>query len=220
MCGRYSWSQKKALPKPINFILPPSPKNISYNRAPGQVHPVIIEKNRNPAWASAVWGLESANQSSKVKFNPINARIETVNEKAAFQSSIAHRRCLVPADGYFEWQKMEKQRYPHFHFLINKNAFSMAGIWNINCGKLSFAVLTQPASSNLLHIHHRMPVIIKPEDWNSWLNPDSDLHILLTRYREAQVELNFHQVSSRVNRVKENDIKIIEQSNEKQSTLW
>lgn len=222
MCGRYSWAQKKALPS--HCSLPTPPKSVSYNRAPGQKHPISIQREKTREWTLAKWGLDPLSQPMANHPNPINARIETVLEKPVFQNSILHRRCLVPADGYFEWQKIETQKYPHFHFLPGQHSFAMAGIWNESKqggqSSITFAVLTHSASPDTLPIHHRMPVILRPEDWLDWISPQSNPDLLLSRYAQCQHNVLVHQVSSRVNRVSEDDPGITDQFSEKQTTLW
>ena len=222
MCGRYSWAQKKALPS--HCSLPTPPKSVSYNRAPGQKHPISIQRENSREWILAKWGLDPLSQPMANHPSPINARIETVLEKPVFQNSILHRRCLVPADGYFEWQKIETQKYPHFHFLPGQHSFAMAGIWNESKqgdqSSITFAVLTHSASPDILPIHHRMPVILRPEDWLDWISPQSNPDLLLSRYAQCQHTVLVHQVSSRVNRVSEDDPGITDQFSEKQTTLW
>lgn len=222
MCGRYSWAQKKALPS--HCSLPTPPKSVSYNRAPGQKHPISIQRENSREWILAKWGLDPLSQPIVNHPSPINARIETVLEKPVFQNSILHRRCLVPADGYFEWQKIETQKYPHFHFLPGQHSFAMAGIWNESKqgeqSSITFAVLTHSASPDILPIHHRMPVILRPEDWLDWISPQSNPDLLLSRYAQCQHTVLVHQVSSRVNRVSEDDPGITDQFSEKQTTLW
>lgn len=222
MCGRYSWAQKKALPS--HCSLPTPPKSVSYNRAPGQKHPISIQRENSREWTLAKWGLDPLSQPMVNHPSPINARIETVLEKPVFQNSILHRRCLVPADGYFEWQKIETQKYPHFHFLPGQHSFAMAGIWNESKqgeqSSITFAVLTHSASADILPIHHRMPVILRPEDWLDWISPQSNPDLLLSRYAQCQHTVLVHQVSSRVNRVSEDDPGITDQFSEKQTTLW
>ena len=224
MCGRYSWAQKKVSTQFKKLEIPPPPTSVSYNRSPGQEHPVIIKTTKKTDWSMAKWGIIPHQKLASSRLNPINARIETVREKSIFQDSLLYRRCLIPADGYFEWQKTESEKYPYFHYLPDLHMFAMAGIWNETqeedgCVR-SFSVLTQPASSNLLHIHHHMPVIINPEDWSDWLNNDSKLDYLLSYYSQPKQTLYVHQVASKVNHVKNDGPDLIVRSTEKQSTLW
>ena len=224
MCGRYAWGQKKPLPHSKNLLIPPPPPSVSYNRAPGQRHPIVIQCEKEVTWIDAKWGIEPELTMSFNCPKPINARIETILEKPIFKNSVIDRRCLVPADGYFEWQKLGDQKYPHFHFLPDRTPFAMAGIWNASslegASGHSFAILTHSASSGLLHVHHRMPVILEPDDWADWLSPQVDLNLLLDHYARCRQVPILHQVSSRVNRVLESGISLTEEFSEKQSTLW
>lgn len=184
----------------------------------------MIQDGNKANWVDAKWGIEPDVSLSSQCPKPINARLETVTEKPIFRNSVMQRRCLVPADGYFEWQKLEDQKYPHYHFIPDGTPFAMAGFWNVastgGSSARSFALITQSATAGLLHVHHRMPVILDPDDWADWLSPHTDLDHLLDYYRECRQILNLYQVSSRVNRVSESGISLTEKFSEKQSTLW
>ena len=221
MCGRYSWSQKKSFPKSKNFIIPPDiSSKASFNRAPGQKHPIILHRDKKIIYESALWGMNLNTKSNASKIKPINARIETIIEKVAFQDAIMKRRCLVPADGYFEWQKNENKKEPYYHYKADNSPFFMAGIWNLINNSVSFCILTHSATSEILHIHHRMPVILKTKDWQTWLDTNYDLNILLSSYQKPSIQIKCHAVSSRVNRVTEDDEKLIHKTAEIQSTFW
>ena len=114
MCGRYSWAQKNVSTQLEKLEVPPPPTSVSYNRAPGQEHPVVIKTTKKTDWSMAKWGIIPSQKLASSRLNPINARIETVREKSIFQDSLLHRRCLVPADGYFEWQKLTLRNIPIF----------------------------------------------------------------------------------------------------------
>jgi putative SOS response-associated peptidase YedK len=220
MCGRYTWHQKHKFPYAKNFPLPEPPSSVSYNRAPGQSHPVVLEKNNKVHWAFAEWGLCIGSIQNTSKSKPINARIESVKDKKIFHTALRYNRCLIPADGYFEWQQAEESKYPHYHLKHDESTFFMAGISNITDKSSSFAILTHSASQNLSHIHHRMPVILKPDDWKLWIDKTSDLSYLISKYLKPQIELKFYQVHPRVNRVIENDKNIINEFCERQSTFF
>ena len=221
MCGRYSWSQKKSFPKSKNFIIPPDiSSKASFNRAPGKKHPIILHRDKKIIYESALWGMNLNTKSNASKIKPINARIETIIDKAAFQDAIMKRRCLVPADGYFEWQKNENKKEPYYHYKADNSSFFMAGIWNLINNSVSFCILTHSATSAILHIHHRMPVILKTKDWQTWLDTNYDLNILLSSYQKPSIQIKCHAISSRVNRVTEDDEKLIHKTAEIQSTFW
>ena len=129
MCGRYTWSQKSKLPRLKNFLLPEPPISVSFNRAPGQSHPIITEKNRKPVWSFADWGLNINTSKSKIRFKPINARIESILCHKIFNKPLRFTRCLIPADGYYEWQSLGYEKYPFYHYTIDKAPFLMAGFY-------------------------------------------------------------------------------------------
>jgi hypothetical protein len=111
----------------------------------------------------------------------LNARSETVFEKPSFRSSIKQHRCLVPADGFFEWMEVNKKKYPHYIFMKEKKVFCFAGIYahwtDKETGELfqTFSILTTTANPMMMRIHnlkHRMPVIVDPSQYQNWLQKD------------------------------------------------
>ena len=148
---------------------PEQPEKPSYNRAPGQSHPSISNQSGAIQWDNMLWG-NPKSDSSPNSFFPINARSETVQEKPIFKESYLERRCLIPADGWFEWQVIEGQKYPHHIFSENDETFAFAGLWkSINQRKV-FSILTRSAATNILHIHHRAPVALTEDHWEFWLD--------------------------------------------------
>ena len=220
MCGRYAWSNpqverfRKYAPPPNQKIEP------RYNRAPGQNHPVIKSSKSETSWTDAQWGnFPSANSPNKKKF-PINARSETVAEKPTFEQSFQERRCLVPADGYYEWQVEGNQRKPHFFHLTEYPTFAFAGLWKEADGHDCFTILTRSANSNCLHLHHRMPVILPEEAWEFWLDPHSSHALLLNLLRNPAPEVQFYPVSKKVNATREDGPELLERDRDQQTTLF
>jgi putative SOS response-associated peptidase YedK len=134
-----------------------------------------------------------------------NARLETVDTSGAFREAFKSRRCLIPADGYFEWVKNEDDggKDPWLLQLPKGAGFSFAGIWahNDNLGVTSCTIITAPAVPEIEHIHTRMPIILAPEAYSTWLNTEiqgKDAKALLL---DAQIDsqLEFHRVSREVN---------------------
>ncbi|MDB5253268.1 MAG: hypothetical protein JWP27_2437 [Flaviaesturariibacter sp.] len=131
------------------------------------------------------WGLvphwvRSLEEASKIRSQTLNARAETLFEKPAFRSSVMTGRCIVPADGFFEWMEVGKKKYPHYVHLEGNALFGFAGITNAwtdrETGELlrTFAVITTDANPFMARIHNmkkRMPVILQPGEWNRWLDP-------------------------------------------------
>ena len=108
----------------------------------------------------------------------INARAETIQEKASFKQSFKSKRCLIPADGFIEWEKTATGKQPHYFTLKDNGLFAFAGIWSEweKDDELlkTFSIITTERNSLVQPVHHRMPVILAPEDYALWLAPSSD----------------------------------------------
>jgi putative SOS response-associated peptidase YedK len=120
------------------------------------------------------WGLISswANDPS-LGAKLINARSETMTEKPSFRAAYKYRRCLIPADGFYEWQKLQRGAKQPFNFSMTGNAvFAIAGLWESWNDIETCTILTTAANSMLQPIHDRMPVILSPEDYGRWLDPN------------------------------------------------
>jgi len=213
MCGRYT------LAKPIKTIESHfGPIHISfkycpsYNIAPSLVSPVVINESDQRTLTGMKWGLVPP-WAKDEKMKLINARSETAHEKPSFKGSLKNQRCLIPADGFLEWAGKEKQ--PHYIQLKEQALFAFAGLWSTwkNLEGISlntYSILTTTANEKLNPIHARMPVILPPRRYNTWLAPDSSLDVvrsLLTPLPSE--ELNFHPVSKEVNSPKNNHPEIL-----------
>jgi len=223
MCGRftnqYSWEELHKLYSLSDQSFPPSNFPPHYNAAPTQELPVIRLKDGKREAALLKWGLvPSAAKDAKEAAKLINARGETVAEKPSFRSAFRHRRCLVPADGFYEWKKLgPKEKQPWFITLKNKEPFAFAGLyegWIPREGpKLeTFAIITTSPNALLAPIHDRMPVILTRETWRQWLgeellSPDK-LKTLLKPLDAAKME--GWPVDKRVGNVANDDAKLIE----------
>ena len=208
MCGRYT------LAKPLKTIeshFAPVHINLeyrpSYNIAPSQESPVIINRSGQKELTAMKWGLiPSWAKDEKTKL--INARSETAHEKPSFKNSLKNQRCLIPADGFLEWRGKEKQ--PCYIFLKTQALFAFAGLWstwNNHEGKClsTYAILTTEANEKLTPIHARMPVILPSKKYGTWLAPDFNLDALrglLTPFPSG--ECDFHPVSKEINHVSYN----------------
>jgi putative SOS response-associated peptidase YedK len=176
------------------------------------VSPVVINKSGQRELAGMKWGLVPT-WAKDEKMKLINARSETAHEKPSFKNSLKNQRCLIPADGFLEWAGKEKQ--PHYIQLKEQALFAFAGLWSTwkNLEGISlntYSILTTTANEKLNPIHARMPVILPPRRYNTWLAPDSSLDVvrsLLTPLPSE--ELNFHPVSKEVNSPKNNHPEIL-----------
>ena len=176
MCGRFVMkdSQKKVMSdfqiQHSEVLLEPR-----YNISPSQDIPVIVQQDGIRKLENRQWGLIPF--WSKTPKSMINARSETASEKPAFRQAFKKRRCLIPASGFFEWAKEDGGKQPYFIFLKDKSSMAFAGLWeewSAPDGKIvkTCAILTVEANSFLKFIHHRMPVILKPENGMNWLDLD------------------------------------------------
>jgi putative SOS response-associated peptidase YedK len=181
MCGRFQLSVKgKQISERFNVEVFDDLYKPNYNCAPSQKLSVIT--NNFPEKISFLkWGLIPFwAKDPKVGFRNINTRVETINEKPSFKNAFKKRRCLIPANGFYEWNK---DKVPYRIFLKNEEIFAIAGIyekWKDAEGKEidSFSIITTSANDAIKDIHHRMPVILKPEDEKSWLF-ENDERVLL-----------------------------------------
>ncbi|MFA5381259.1 MAG: SOS response-associated peptidase [Candidatus Izemoplasmatales bacterium] len=178
-----------------------------YNVAPGQNVLSIVNDGKKNRAGLIKWGfVPSFADSEKIGNHLINAKSETVAEKPAFASSFMNRRCVLLADGFYEWRQEGAKKIPMRITLKNNSLFPMAGLWSAftrsDGSKLyTCVILTTLANSIVTPIHNRMPVILSIEDTKTWLNPsisDKDqLKALMKSY--APSEMIAYQVSSLVN---------------------
>ena len=147
----------------------------------------------------------------------INARSETVAEKPAFRSSFKKRRCLVPADGFYEWKKVGKDKQPYYIRMLGHEPFAMAGLWATWASPAgenvaSFAILTSEANEIVAEIHHRMPVILPKQAFESWLDPaNTDTDKLLEMLASSlDCKLELFPVDERVGKAGNDDITCIQ----------
>jgi putative SOS response-associated peptidase YedK len=157
----------------------------------------------------ARWGLIPYwAKDAKIGYSLINARADTVAEKPAYRSAFKRRRCLVAADGFYEWKATGgKVKQPYFISLKDKEPFGFAGLWehwdNPEDGKTveSFSIITTEPNELMAPIHNRMPAILTPEDYAAWLDPEEPpdhLKGLLRPYDPSQMEA--YPVTTYVNR--------------------
>jgi putative SOS response-associated peptidase YedK len=217
MCGRFViTSPPEALRQIFGYIEQPNfpPR---HNIAPTQPIPVVIIENGIRHFRLMRWGLLPAWVKDPRKFTLlINARAETVLEKPAFKNAMKRRRCLIPADGYYEWQASERRKWPHFIHRRDGAPMGLAGLAETWIGPNgeeldTVAIVTAPASADLAGLHHRAPVTIRPNDFDRWL--DGTAHdaeavmALLTAPYEG--EFVWHEISTRVNHVANDDAQLI-----------
>lgn len=182
MCGRYSQRQSAEIIAQAFQVDNVPPLKPRYNIAPTQSVPTILQlsTSTNRQLKMLHWGLiPSWAKDSKMGSKLINARAETVAEKPSFRSAFRQRRCLVLADGFYEWQQQEdKQKQPFYFRMSDEHPFAFAGLWehweDKNTGKTieSCTLLTTEPNELMQSVHNRMPVILEPKNYDIWLDPE------------------------------------------------
>ncbi len=129
---------------------------------PTDTAPVLVNKNSEISPVPVKWGFKGYKGSRVL----INARAETVREKAAFKDSFLNRRCVVLSSGYYEWDR-DKQKY--FHTVPDSDILYMAGLWNVSGGEPRFVIITANANKSASVIHDRMPVVIRRDKIQDWI---------------------------------------------------
>jgi putative SOS response-associated peptidase YedK len=158
------------------------------------------------------WGLIPAwAKDAASSYKMINARSETAAARPAFREAMRRRRCLIPADGFYEWKRAGKEKLPYCFTLAGDAVFAFAGLWERWKNPLgemveSCAILTTTANEIMRDVHDRMPVILAPDAYNRWLDPSftrvEELQPLLQPYAGS---MRRYRVSQRVNQVKYDD---------------
>jgi putative SOS response-associated peptidase YedK len=215
MCGRYRLSRRKQLIQEYFDTTEEVDWEPRYNIAPSQSVGIIRQDWATPErrFSLARWGLLPYwAKDSSIGYKLINARSETVSSKPAFREAFESRRCLIPADGFYEWKRAEKVKQP-FHFgLQDDSLFAFAGLWDRwrdARGKEleSCSILTTAPNSLLADVHDRMPVILNPEHYDLWLAPGfrrvEALKEMLNPF-DATL-MRSYPVSTRVNFVRNDD---------------
>lgn len=212
MCGRFTLgASEKEIKEEFDAEVPEMAEDLKqkrYNIAPSQVVAAVRQLEDDRIVTGLKWGLvPSWAKDNKIGNRMINARAESLIEKPSFRNSFRSRRCLVPATGFYEWKSHGKAKQPFYFFLKDKPVFGFAGLWeewtDKETGELleSCTIITTEANAVLVLVHDRMPVIIKPEDYEQWLDPKEmdteELQKLLKPYPAE--EMNSHAVSRQVN---------------------
>jgi len=177
-----------------------------FNVAPTQEVPVVVAREGTRRLVRKRWGLVPHwADDPGIAARTINARIETAAEKPAFRAAAKKGRCLVPADGFYEWLHAGTRREPHHVRLPDRGCFAIAGLherWTGPGGILeTFTLLTCDAHPTLRWLHDRMPALVAPGDWEEWLDPgQTDAgEALALPDPELAARFEIHPVDSRVN---------------------
>lgn len=209
MCGRYtldtSWAEVHAFLQPISFTLPAVPLLPAYNIAPSQ--PAwMLRLGEDGALAEALrWGLRPAwAQPGVHSYSTINARAESMATKPSFREAFAHRRGLVPASGYYEWQARSGRRQPFYVHPLGAPLFAMAALWepaHPGADQGSFSIVTVAANASLVPLHDRMPLLLDAEQAWRWMSGTREQAAALATIA-PQAPLAWHAVDPAVGNVR------------------
>ncbi len=253
MCGRYTLSRPQQLVDELDAALgglergPDEDERLlrpRFNVAPTQTMPVVLfaegeEAGSRPRLEGHAWGLQPPWRGGRKRRGAplINARVETVAEKASFREAFATRRCLVPADGFYEWSAKERGHQPHLLTLTPEEpgdeppgsppGTCFAGLWEplgaegarvpegFAPAQGRFVVLTTAANRSVAPLHDRMPLALPAHCWQRWLDdaadPDALLEMLAGDEVGAHARWSAHAVSERVNNVRHDDPTLLQQ---------
>jgi putative SOS response-associated peptidase YedK len=213
MCGRFTqrmtWAELVRLYRATEPWIGPAPKSERrYNIAPTQDVAAVRLVDGKRQLATLRWGLIPIwSKSAKIGYSTINARADTVATKPAFRSAFKKRRCLVPADGYYEWETVGKSKLPWLYEVAD-GPFAFAGIWEAWYGPdknydqpplESCSLIVTDASALAAKVHERMPVILDPVDYDAWLDPESEPERLQSLLVPYDGRLTARPVSTYVN---------------------
>ena len=221
MCGRFvGYRSIRELEAyfPIDKVACQAAEN--FNVAPSQeILTIVRQKEEN--WLDKFhWGLVPFwAKDISIGNKMINARAESVAEKPSFRNAFKKRRCLIPADGFYEWKGPKGDKQPMFITLPDKTPFAFAGLWETWNDKdapdsiyKSCTIITTQASDSMRPIHHRMPVILKLQIYETWLDPGNQDVTALNEILKNEIitELTSYPVSKEVNSTRNNDPSCIE----------
>jgi putative SOS response-associated peptidase YedK len=219
MCGRFTLHTPEAqIREAFNLDhTEPLGLNPCYNVAPSQQIPVIRDTESSREMVLAQWGLvPNWSKEPKTKYPTINARIESVAEKPTYRTPFKRRRCLIPADGFFEWKVVNGHKIPHHIRMRNLSVFAFAGLWDRWEGEGqtldSCTIIVMPANEVMKPLHERMPAIIAPAHYDLWLDSritdKNEIMQYLTSAPSSQ--LKAYPVSTWVNVPKHDDERCIQ----------
>jgi len=209
VCGRFTSTEDK---KNIKRLFPASETSgytdKSYNISPSNLINVIYENNNNLLIDTFIWSYSFFSKQNNITQFVINARIETINDKYLFKDSFVKRKCLIIANGYYEWKIIDNQKQPYLISIPKNELLFFGGIWreeirdnkktNVAC------IITKEANEKLSYVHNRMPLIMSHNEGLDFLD-DNENKFLQNNKSIIEDDLDFYPVSKIVNNPKNND---------------
>lgn len=220
MCGRYPQAQLRIYEETFRA----TPRDVAegfqrFNVAPMQLTLVVVEDARDRILTPYRWGLIPAwARDVTIGSKLINARAETVCVRPAFRDAFRRRRCIVPADAFYEWRSCGRARVPHAVLRRDRRPLALAGLWESWCNPRTreqirtCVIITTSANSLMTPIHRRMPVILPESTWDCWLDPKfDDVDALQAILQPCPSEwLEAYEVSHRVNDPRDDQPELLE----------
>ncbi len=209
MCGRFSLIVDASVLADVFDMDPPRDLKPRFNIAPTQTVPVARAAEPGPReWTEARWGLIPPwAKDAKIGARMINARGETAATKPSFRSALKNRRCLVPADGFYEWVQFGGAKVPHYIHFTDGRPFAFAGLWERWRELDTFTIITTGPNELVAPLHDRMPVILAPNNFSEWIQPvelrPGRLDVLLSPCPAEEMEA--YPVSTHVNKPANDD---------------
>lgn len=231
MCGRYVPPEEAAMERHWKidrrnnnpFAQP------RFNAAPTTDVPILIRTGASEVELLYVrWGLIPAWWRKKgAPTLTFNARSEEAADKPMWRDALRSSRCLMPALGWYEWNEGEQVRsltgaltnQPYYHYSPNSEVIAFAGLWSVwappqEAPVPTCALLSRAAAPAIAHIHHRMPVVVQPDDYKAWLDPDTSLDEVLAIIEDSRQDFESYRVSTRVNSVRNDFPELVERVQE------
>ena len=215
MCGRFVQNiSLEALQQNFNIRTTAPDIRPNYNVAPTQEILAVVKHDNENTLEKFHWGLVPFwAKDVSIGSRMINARAETVSQKPSFRNAFKKRRCLIPADGFYEWTGEKGKKQPHYVTIPSGEPLAFAGLWESWTNKddesvyKSCTIITTAASESIREIHHRMPVILDPKFHEKWLDVEiQDPKELEPLLQDGIIhEMKYYSVSTFVNSVKNND---------------
>lgn len=223
MCGRYAFYDHQELSERLTNVALDATFfdrfQPTWNAAPSQSLPVIVPEDDGALVREMRWGIVPrwTKPGETPRVTPINARAETLTEKPMFRGLIRNRRCVVPANGFYEWRGTRGDKRPFFVHPTEGQLMLFAGLWDeapsLGDDPLtSYAIVTTAANGPMTFLHDRMPVILEPDDVTTWLDPDvTEAEPLEHLLRPAPADaIAFHPVAKSVNNTRHNGPSLID----------
>lgn len=188
----------------------------NFNITPtSQIPMIAVGKAGDNRIIMARWGLMPQWMQKDPQTGPLfNARAETIFEKPSFAKAVQKHRCLIPADGYYEWVKEDDGKQPFFIHKNDNTPMAFGGIWEMKKQDdeilISCSIITNEAEGEMKQLHNRTPLIMPKSEWQNWINPHTETEIVKKLLFNNDIkDIAFHKVSKRVNSIKSNDADLL-----------